>query len=152
MNAAVALSDDTNSLVDDALARVRKDACLDAEPVLSLALLRPAPRLRAVPPPLPKPVVRAVVLVPTPVPLPSAEAIVAEVAKKNAQTFTAKRERGVRWPVILCGFVASIFAGAAFMQSPAGQRPAVQHTVKVAKSHGASIYQAAKHATAQIRR
>src|SRR5262245_60090372 len=111
------LSEDTHNFVDAALARVRVDARLDADPVLPpLDVLLPAP-LRRRPPPLPPSAFVAAVpqvewgtlVIPTPVPIPSAHAIVAEVARKNAPTVAITRKeiitehrRSARWPLFLC--------------------------------------------------
>jgi hypothetical protein len=151
--AVLSPNDDTNVIVDNALARVREEARLDAEPVLPpLELLLPAgrfPKRRPLP-------VSAVVVVPTPRPLPTAAAIVAEVARQNSKSTTIATRRSavrsVRWPVMLCGFVASIFAGAAFMQSPVGHRPEVQHAVAIAKTEAIHLYQASKHTAINITR
>ena len=163
MSAALVLTDDTNNIVDSALARVREDARLDAEPVLPpLEVLLPMPLSgRRRPPPLPQSAQpripeSGIVMVPTPVPLPSARTIVAEAAKKNATTVDVKREplparSSMRWPIFLCGMIAGVFAGAAFMRSPVGQRPAVQHAVVVAKGHVASLYQEAKQTVISIK-
>ncbi len=160
MSAAAVLTDDTNHLVDDALARVRADARLDAEPVLPpLDVLLPIP-LRRRPPPLPPSAMprvpeSGIVVVPTPIPLPSPAAIVAAAARKNASTandnaVVAERRPSMRWPILLCGFIACVFAGAAFMRSPIGQKPSVQHAVSVAKSHVVSAYSTTKQTTLDL--
>jgi hypothetical protein len=151
--AVLSVNDDTNIIVDNALARVREEARLDAEPVLPpLEVLLPA-RLQR------KPLIGSAVFVPTPRPLPSPEAIVAEAAKQNSKSTTISTKRGpvharsaARWPVLLCGFVASVFAGAAFMYSPVGQRPEVRRAVVVAKTEAAHLYQSTKHTAISIAR
>ena len=43
----------------------------------------------------------------------------------------APRARSTRWPVLLCAFIASVFAGAALMQSPLSKN--VHHAIKTVK-------------------
>lgn len=58
-------------------------------------------------------------------------------AARQAPTLLTQRTRVARrmaWPVFLCGFIAGIFGGLAFVKSPAGKRPAVQHVVQRANA------------------
>lgn len=63
-------------------------------------------------------------------------------AARAAPTFLTQRTRMARrmaWPVFLCGFIAGIFGGLAFVKSPAGQKPAVQHVVQRANAMMKSV-------------
>ena len=52
----------------------------------------------------------------------------------------AKKHAPVRsWPVLLCGFVAGVSAGAALIASPVGQRPAVHHVVVAAQAQASHV-------------
>jgi len=126
---------DSRILIEACLARVRKDAGLDAEPVLPpLDVL-----LGETKPPRPR-----LLVSPSARQLPTAEAIAKASVRSGAAT-TAKTDRNdaktgsmprrMRWPVVLCGFIAGVFGGAAMMKSPIGQRPAVQHVVKKVQHH-----------------
>ena len=126
---------DSRILIEAVLARVREDAQLDAEPVLpplDVLLGRP---------PTPEPAVRLVVG-PSARELPSARSIVKASVRESGRptgVTTAKiarpagSSRRAWWPVFLCGFIAGVFGGVAFMKSPVGQRPAVQRMVKQAE-------------------
>jgi hypothetical protein len=123
MNAdALSITSETESLIEGALAAVRAAARLDDDPVL---------------PPLPAntPRRQVVVLSRKDIPLPSPSEIVrssasaAPRASANAVATPAARAHGRTrwpWPVVLCGLVASLAAGAAFMASPLGHTTAVQ--------------------------
>jgi len=141
---------DSRILIEACLARVRKEAGLDADPVLPpLDMLVGRPR---------KPASRLVVG-PSARELPSAEAIVKSAARPPGMA-KAKVERSdmrstslarrMRWPVFLCGFIGGIFGGVSFMKSPAGQKPAVQHVVKVVHGHLQGAYVAAADATSGL--
>ena len=157
MSAAVSTSSagfqsDMHLLVEQCVAQVREAAGLaSAEDAI---VLPKAPPLSKKPPPLPT-------KRPPPLPLdvassnvflglaptiawdanitapaaPAAPAIVAPLAKPKTAS---------RWPLFLCAFVAGVSAGASFIASPAGQRPAVRHVV-------ASVRAEAAHVTASIR-
>lgn len=131
---------DSRILIEACLARVRQDAGLDAEPVLPpldvlLGKRESAPRDR-------------VLVRPSSQQLPSAEAIVkasvrpaaAPTAKIDRNDTTSTFARRMRWPVLLCGFIAGISGGAAVMKSPIGQKPAVQHLVEKAQGHLEAAY------------
>ena len=141
---------DSRILIEACLARVRREAGLDIEPVLPpLDVLvgktrRPSSRL---------------VVGPSAKELPSAEAIVKSAVRPSRKT-TAKVERPealsksiarrMRWPVFLCGFIGGIFGGVAFMTSPVGQKPEVQHAVTVALEHLQRAYAVAADATSRL--
>lgn len=83
--------------------------------------------------------------------LPSAATIVREAARANARpqkevptlrtikTAAAASSNAnvkhARWPVILCALVATYFGTTAFLKSPLGAKPEVQHVVKVTRGH-----------------
>ena len=131
---------DSRILIEACLARVRQEAGLDVEPVL--------PPLDALLGKSDAPPRDRVVVSPSAQQLPSAEAIVKASVRPAAVT-TAKIDRPdttktlarrLRWPVLLCGFVAGISGGVAIMKSPVGQKPAVQHVVKKVQSHVEGAY------------
>lgn len=110
---------DTHQLVDACIARVRSAAHLDDEAVL---------------PPLPKLTPRRDVVVFTRSQTGVAAAAKAATVAVAAPTAVA-RHRAQRWPLLLCAFIASMSAGAAFMVSPAGHRHAVQQATTSARVH-----------------
>ena len=141
---------DSRILIEACLARVRKDAGLDAEPVLPpLEVLLGTER-----PPLAK----RLVVGPSARELPSAESIVK--SSVPAARTTAKIERSeklvqslgrrMRWPVLLCGFIGGIFGGVALMKSPVGEEPVVQHAVKTVQRHLEDAYVATAAATSRL--
>jgi hypothetical protein len=58
------------------------------------------------------------------------------VHERKAPTFVTQRTRAGRiaWPIFLCGFISCIFGGLAFVKSPVGKKPVVQHVVKKANA------------------
>jgi len=126
---------ESNLLIEACLAGVRENAGLDDESVLPplLALLPASPPPPLAPPAevpsLPREEARASVLVPT----------------VRTRAVTRAVARSVRWPVLLCGFVGGIFAGAALMKSPVGETSALQHVAKVGRVQVARAW----HATGQ---
>lgn len=54
---------------------------------------------------------------------------------------TRAPRRPARWPVVLCALVATYFGTTAFIKSPLGAKPEVQHVVKVSRGHIASAIQ-----------
>jgi hypothetical protein len=163
---AIPVESDSHILVDTALARVRRDARLDEDPVLPPldVILGKAPKRIVFSPDvisrvrerrLPKVETEitdddlievdveeseapraldaarvelrapATPLVPMLLPDRPTAALPATLSRRPRTL--AQR---MRWPVLLCGFVAGVFAGAAVMKSPVGKKPAVQHAVK----------------------
>jgi hypothetical protein len=149
---------DSAILIDACLARIRRDAGTN-EPVLPpmRALLRAETRSAA-------PATRARVPNAQAAPLaigseeslklPRSEVSTAKRSRRAALTprvgsegsarseAPRKRVSRVRWPVILCGFIGVVFAGAALMKSPLGHRPEVQHVVKGAQQYVEGAYAA----------
>lgn len=141
-------------VVEACLARIRIDARLDEEPVLA-----PLEVVVVTKTPLPFPGVHtAPVSQVMPRSAPESVQLGVESPAPTADTFAAecipraKRRRGctarivqrVRWPVLLCGFLAGTFGGVALMKSPVGHRPAVQHAVKVTAARAYSWTTAVK--------
>jgi hypothetical protein len=145
------LSDDflseTGLLVDECIAQVRETARLDDDAVL---------------PPLPMLVPRRDVVI-----LGKSEmaglAAGAGAAESGAPGATAgdglrsdracattqlvSRRSGLhslvsRWAVVVCAFVASAFASAAFLASPMGKKPAVVHVTEAARTHASHAVRA----------
>lgn len=52
--------------------------------------------------------------------------------------------RYVRWPTLLCGFIASVATGAALMASPFGSHPLLQRAVTTAHAQGMRALTAAR--------
>lgn len=141
---AVGFQSDSQVLVDTCLARLRVDARLDDEPVL--------PTIDALPEDDDVMEVGTgdIVIDCADVrEIPSAASIVRETAAANARSrretpthrkvrATAAASRVVRWPVVLCALVATYFGIGAFMRSPLGAKPEVQHVVKVSRAHVAT--------------
>jgi hypothetical protein len=136
---------DSNVLIDACLASVRKNAGLDNESVFV-----PLKRLLEADAP------KRVVVGPSVHELPTAEEIVRSAVKASSPPASIgepvvhgdvtavpskrKRTRCMRWPVFLCGFVAGVFGGIAFMKSPVGQKPPVQSVVQKVQSHVATVW------------
>lgn len=119
MNVA-GFSSETGLFIEDALKRAREVARLDDDPVL---------------PPLPVTMPRSkVVRIATKdmpwKPAPSSTSVATPVSGIRPKA----QRRSARWPLAVCAFVASIFAGAAFMSSPLGARPEVRRVVEVSKA------------------
>ncbi len=123
---------ESHVLIDACLARVRIDARLDEKlvvPPLEVIVGRRPP------PPYPgghvaRPVSQVMQRAEPPsslrlrveAPVPMEDAIVAT----GLRHCTVEIVQRMRWPVLLCGFLAGTFGGVALMKSPEGQRPAVQ--------------------------
>lgn len=150
---------ESHILIEACLARVRQDARLDEEPVLPpLHMLVSKPESERM----------RLYVGPSSRQLPSAGEIVKSVVKPvtangaNAATRSRREKptartskslvRRMRWPVLLCGFVAGIFGGMAVMKSPVGEKPAVKHVVKQAQTHAASAYAATAAAKSRLAR
>ena len=131
---------DPHILVDRCLARVRKDARLDEEPVLPPldVILGKEPKRIVFSPwikasPSASEIVRdagAPAFLPNLPDRPTA-ALPATLSSRPVKTFAQR----MRWPVLLCGFVAGVFGGAAVMKSPIGRKPAVQHVLQKVRGH-----------------
>ena len=149
-----AASDQSDSRISDGacLARVRREAGLDADPVLPpLDVLlgrkdRPAPSRLVVGPsrrelPSPETIVRSSVRRPK-----------REIAKTvaRADKSAPSLARRLRWPVLLCGFIGGVSGGVAFMESPVGRTPAVQQVVKQVQTQIEGAYVAAAEATTRL--
>jgi hypothetical protein len=120
MNVAAGFSSETGLFIENALKGVREGARLDDDPVL---------------PPLPVVSPRSKVVRLAREEIPWKIAPPAITAKPTVSIRVQKKpKRSARWPLLLCGFVASVFAGAAFMASPLGARPEVRHAVSVSKA------------------
>ena len=141
---------DSRILIEACLAHVRKDAGLDADPVLPpLDVLLG----KAVTPPA-----KRLVVGPSAREMPSPESIVKSSVRPGKTTAKIERSdkpekslgRRMRWPVFLCGFIGGIFGGVALMTSPVGQKPAVQQVVKQVQGHLEIAYDATAAATARL--
>lgn len=123
MTGAVERLSETGLLIDDALRQVREAARLDEDPVL--------------PPPLSIAPRRDVILISRDalferaMPMPAVHHSATPTTKLPK---TKKKRRGKRWPLFLCAFVASTFAGAAFLASPLGARPEVRRAVDASRA------------------
>ena len=73
--------------------------------------------------------------------VPSAASIVRASAKANRRrdvpTIHLRRapRRPVRWPLVLCGIVATYCGVSAVIRSPVGERPEVKEIVKTSRAH-----------------
>ncbi|HEY8076535.1 MAG TPA: hypothetical protein VIF62_20565, partial [Labilithrix sp.] len=108
---------ETGLLIDDALRHVREGARLDDDPVLP-PLASVAPRREAIV------ISRDVLFEPTKPKKPEGS-----LGSTMPTTKLPTKRRAKRWPLVLCAFVASTFAGAAFMASPLAARPEVKHAI-----------------------
>jgi hypothetical protein len=148
---------DSHILVDACLDRVRKDARLDDEPVLpplDVTLGKEPKKLvfadtvDVVPTAqeIVKSAVKEVKEVKEPPAASPSGAVPAVSSERSLITlprFAAPRKtlaQRMRWPVLLCGFVAGVFGGVAVMKSPVGKKPAVQHIVKKARTGASSVW------------
>jgi hypothetical protein len=129
------LPSDTNILVEACLAEVRASARLDEDVVL---------------PPLPQLAPRRTVALFTSAEVAAGLALLAPPARDEGPVgavwsprLAKPRRRRGRWPVVLCGFVASAFASAAFFASPLGHRPSVTAATRLVGAHART---AASHA------
>lgn len=144
---AVGFQSDSQVLVETCLARLRADANLDEHPVL--------PAIEDLLPYADDEVIEVCtdeIIITDAADIPSAKSIVREAARANAierrdtpthEKARAKRSadvarRPARWPVLLCALVATYFGVTAFLRSPAGAKPEVQHAVKVSRAGIAS--------------
>ncbi len=142
-------SSDSSILVDACLARVRKEAGLDDEsvlPPLDVLVQTPPPARFVVVPaagqlPSAEAIVRAAVKAPEPsrpLAAPRLPSFHGDEAERTGRSFVAR----LRWPVLLCGFLAGTFGGVALMKSPVGQKPVVQRVVKTVNHSAATAYAA----------
>ena len=125
---------ESNILIEACLAAVRQNAGLDDESVLPPLddLLSPPLPLRLVAPPELQN-------------LPSAEMIVrAAIPTVRTRSMTRTIARTIRWPVLLCGFMGGIFAGAGLMKSPAGEQPTLQHLAKAGRVQAVRAWSATR--------
>jgi hypothetical protein len=133
---------ETGIFIQKALEQVREVACLDLEPVLPPAP-PPLPRRRVANfEPLPLTPMAAIAEI-TGKPLESG---VRPVVRKNAQleTVHVRRRTFARWPLFLCAFVAAGFAGAAFVSSPLGHKPAVERVTSSIRSETLKLVEIAR--------
>lgn len=160
---AVGFQSDSQLLVDTCLARLRVDARLDDEPILPTIDVLPdvsydfdvdddddddfieVDTCDLV-----------VVECKSVRDLPSAASIVRESVKANQRerqvptlrrvrtAQEAARVKHARWPVVLCALVATYCGLTAFIKSPLGAKPEVQHVVKVSRGHIANAIQTTK--------
>lgn len=165
---AVGYQSESQLLVDACLARLRIDAQLDDEPVLPTIDLLPEIEV------LPEIELELeeddddfmevdeaeLVIECSARALPSAASIVREAVKANQSQKSQKEvptmrrvkvtplenvaRRPSRWPVIVCALVATYFGTTAFIRSPLGAKPEVQHVVKVSRGHIANALHATK--------
>ena len=147
---AVGYQSDSYQLVETCLARLRVDAELDDIPVLPTIDLLPDGDVMDVD-------ISEVVIVSESVKeLPSAASIVRESVKANQsrkdvptlrrnQTAAVRKPvKHTRWPVVLCALVATYCGVTAFIKSPLGAKPEVQHVVKMSRGHIAGAMNATK--------
>jgi len=121
MIGAVDRLSETGLLIDQALREVRAAARLDEEPVLPPPLSI-APRREAI-------VISTDALFDATKPKPDASLRSVMPTTKIRST----KRRSKRWPLLLCAFVASGFAGAAFLASPMGARPEVKQAIATSR-------------------
>lgn len=62
----------------------------------------------------------------------------------HASSAPRRPVKHARWPVVLCALVATYFGTTAFIRSPLGAKPEVQHVVKVSRGHIAGAIQTTK--------
>lgn len=145
---AVGFQSESQVLVETCLARLRVDARLDDDPVLpAIEDLLPYGSGE-------DDVIEVgtdEIIVMDAAEIPSATSIVREAARANANASANERRdtpthrkqrarsrqathRPARWPVLLCALVATYFGVTAFLRSPAGAKPEVQHVVKASRA------------------
>lgn len=145
--AAVGYQSDSYQLVETCLAQLRVDAQLDDLPVL--------PTIDVLPDDVMDVDMSELVIVCDSVrELPSAASIVRASVKANRKEVPtlrridaaaqAKPVKHARWPLVLCALVATYCGMTAFLKSPLGAKPEVQHVVKVSRGHIASAMHATK--------
>lgn len=145
---AVGFQSDSYQLVETCLAKLRVDARLDDDPVLPTIDLLPECDVIDVD----TSDVELVIVSESAQALPSAASIVREAVKANQKDVpTLRRMKSVapvkkvaRWPVVLCALVATYCGVTAFIKSPLGAKPEVQHVVKVARGHVAGALHTTK--------
>lgn len=145
---AVGFQSDSYQLVETCLAKLRVDARLDDDPVLPTIDLLPECDVIDVD----TSDVELVIVSESAQALPSAASIVREAIKANQKDVPTLRrmksaapvKKVARWPVVLCALVATYCGVTAFIKSPLGAKPEVQHVVKVARGHVAGALHTTK--------
>lgn len=146
---AVGFQSDSYQLVETCLAQLRASAQLDADPILPSIDVLPESDIVDVD------TSELVIVEGSMKELPSAASIVRESvranqrAQKDVPTLRKMRaaepvKRHARWPLLLCGLVATYCGITAVIRSPLGAKPEVRHVVKVSRSHIASVLQSTK--------
>ena len=147
---AVGFQSDSYQLVETCLAKLRVDARLDDDPVLPTIDLLPECDVMDVD------MSELVIVCESVKELPSAASIVRESvranqAQKDVPTLRrikvatpARMKKSARWPLLLCALVATYCGVTAFLKSPLGAKPEVQHVVKVARGHVAGALHTTK--------
>ena len=144
---AVGFQSDSYQLVETCLARLRADAQLDEDPVLPTIDVLPESDVIEID------TSELVIVCESVRELPSAASIVRASVKANQQAIGRPQKevptlrrinaatelrapvKHARWPVVLCALVATYFGMTAFIKSPLGAKPEVQHVVKVSRGH-----------------
>lgn len=161
---AVGFQSDSYQLVETCLAKLRVDARLDDDPILPSIEVLPEADVMDVD------MSELVIVCDSVRELPSAASIVRESVKANtartgqtgqtgrtgqkdvptlrrikaAAPASASMKKNARWPVILCALVATYCGVTAFIKSPLGAKPEVQHVVKIARGHVAGALHTTK--------
>lgn len=143
---AVGFQSDSYQLVETCLARLRADARLDDGPVVLNIDLLPESDVMDVD------MSELVIVCDSVRELPSAASIVRDSVKANQKDVPTLRRikeaaparKHARWPVVLCALVATYFGATAFLKSPLGAKPEVQHVVKASRAHVAGALQTTK--------
>lgn len=154
---AVGFQSDSYQLVETCLAQLRVDARLDDDPVLPTIDVLPDSDLVDLDVEVEES--DLVIVCESVKELPSAATIVRETVKANrersqkdvptlrrrepAAAFEApaplpapaRPRKHARWPVVLCALVATYFGTTAFIKSPLGAKPEVQHVVRTSRAH-----------------
>jgi hypothetical protein len=168
---AVGFQSDSHLLVETCLARLRVDAQLDDSVVLPTIDLLPEEFEIEVDDYDDDEIMEVdsselVIVCNSVKELPSAATIVRETVKANQRANASDRSersqkdvptlrrmkaaamnapvKHARWPVLLCALVATYFGVTAFIKSPLGAKPEVQHVVKVSRGHIAGALHATK--------
>ena len=146
--AAVGYQSDSYQLVETCLAQLRVDAQLDDQPVLPTIDALPESDVMDVD------MSELVIVEGCVKELPSAASIVRASVKANQKDVPTLRRmkaaaatkpvKHARWPLVLCALVATYCGMTAFLKSPLGAKPEVQHVVKVSRGHIASAMHATK--------
>jgi hypothetical protein len=142
---AVGYESDSHQLVETCLARLRLVAHLDDDPIVlpTIDLLPEIDVLSEESDVIEVDASELVIVCDSAKELPSAATIVRDSVKVNLQAQkdvpTLRGRKGAvdvparkhtRWPVVLCALVATCFGAMAFIKSPLGAKPEVQHVVK----------------------